>query len=98
MGVCVCCSRERPDVKIRVGLRTLDTRGKSTTKPFHGPLCDDCLRRVSRIGSVEQRWLLQQIFRSVPGMQIGQQPNATRRRGVVVSFRPVRAKPTEPRQ
>ena len=28
MGVCVCCSRERPDVKIRVGLRTLDTQGQ----------------------------------------------------------------------
>src|SRR6266436_685271 len=77
MSVCVCCSRERPDVKIRVGLRTLDSRGKSTTKPFHGPLCDNCLMRVSRIGS---------------------QPHATRRSGVVVSFRPVRAKPTEPRQ
>ena len=34
MGICVCCSRERPDVKIRVGLRTLDSRGKSTTNPF----------------------------------------------------------------
>jgi hypothetical protein len=32
--------------------------GKTTTKPFHGPLCDDCLIRVTRIGSVEQRWLL----------------------------------------
>ena len=98
MSVCVCCSMERPDVKIRVGLRTLDSRGKSTTKPFHGPLCDDCLMRVSRIGSVEQRWLFQQIVRNGPGMQIGQQPQATRRSGVVVSFRPVRAKPTEPRQ
>jgi hypothetical protein len=31
MGVCVCCGRERPDAKIRVGLRILDSRGKSTT-------------------------------------------------------------------
>src|SRR5216683_1313047 len=97
MSVCVCCSRERPDVKIRVGLRTLDSRGKSTTKPFHGSLCD-CLMRVSRIGSVEQRWLFQQIVRNGPGMEIGQQPHATPLSGVVVSFRPVRAKPTEPRQ
>ena len=85
-------------MKIRVGLRTLDSRGKSTTKPFHGPLCDDCLTRVSRIGSVEQRWLFQQIARNGPGMQIGPQPYATRRGGVVISFRPVRPKPSEPRQ
>jgi hypothetical protein len=66
MGVCVCCNRERAEVKIRVGLRTLDTLGKTTTKPFHGPLCDDCLIRVTRNGSVEQRWLLQQILRTEP--------------------------------
>jgi hypothetical protein len=36
MGMCTCCSRERSDAKIRAGLRTLDTSGKSTTKPFHG--------------------------------------------------------------
>jgi hypothetical protein len=98
MGVCVCCNRERADVKIRVGLRTLDTFGKSTTKPFHGPLCGDCLARVSRIGSIEQRWLLQQIVRGEPlGKQVFQKPTAPERRKVVVSFRPVRAKPKEPR-
>ena len=42
MGMCSCCSRERSDAKIRAGMRTLDTSGKSTTKPFHGPL-NDCL-------------------------------------------------------
>jgi hypothetical protein len=97
MGECVCCNRERADAKIRVGLRTLDTLGKTTTKPFHGPLCDDCLIRVSRIGSVEQRWLLQQILRTEPERQVFQKPNAARRREVVVSFRPVRAQPREPR-
>jgi hypothetical protein len=94
MGVCVCCNGERADVKIRVGLRTLDTLGKTTPKPFHGPLCDDCLIRVTRIGSVEQRWLLQQILRTEPERQVFQKP---RRREVVVSFRPIRGKPREPR-
>jgi hypothetical protein len=97
MSVCVCCNRERADVKIRVGLRTLDTLGKTTTKPFHGPLCDDCLLRVTRIGSVEQRWLLQQIIRTEPERQVFQKPNAPGRREVVVSFRPISAKPRAPR-
>jgi hypothetical protein len=97
MGTCVCCRREKADLKIRVGLRTLDTSGKTTTKPFHGPLCDDCLIRVNRIGSIEQRWLLQQILRTEPERQVFQKPSATRRHEVVVSFRPVRAKPKEPR-
>jgi hypothetical protein len=97
MGMCTCCSRERSDAKIRAGLRTLDTSGKSTTKPFHGPLCDDCLIRVSRIGSVEQRWLLKQIVRQNQERQVVQKPSAAWRRDVVVSFRPVRAKPREPR-
>jgi hypothetical protein len=97
MGMCTCCNRERADVKIRVGLRTLDTLGKTTTKPFHGPLCDDCLVRVTRIGSVEQRWLLQQILQTEPKRQVFQKPSATGRREVVVSFRPVRAKPRAPR-
>jgi hypothetical protein len=96
MGACVCCNRERAGVKIRVGLRTLDTFGKTTTKPFHGPLCDDCLIKVTRVGSVEQRWLLQQILRTESERQVFQRPNATRRREVVVSFRPLRAKPKEP--
>ena len=97
MGMCTCCNRERADVKIRVGLRTLDTLGKSTTNPFHGPLCDDCLIRVSRIGSVEQRWLHKQIVRQNQGRQVVQKPSAAWRREVAVSFRPVRAKPREPR-
>jgi len=97
MGVCVCCNRERADVKIRVGLRSLDTLGKTTAKPFHGPLCDDCLIRVTRNGSVEQRWLLQQILRTEPEGQVFQKPSAPERRNVVASFRPVRVKPREPR-
>lgn len=97
MGACVCCNGDRADVKIRVGLRTLDTLGKPTTKPFHGPLCDDCLIRVARIGSVEQLWLLQQILRTEAERQVFQRPGAPERRAVVVSFRPVRAKPREPR-
>src|ERR1700719_2444334 len=97
MGACVCCNRERAGVKIRVGLRTLDTLGKTTTKPFHGPLCDDCLMRVTRIGSVEQRWLLQQILRKEPERQIFQKPSAPERREVAVSFRPISAKPRAPR-
>jgi len=98
MGMCVCCNRERADVKIRVGLRTLDTVGKTTAKPFHGPLCGDCLARVSRIGSIEQRWLLQQIVRGKPPeKQVFQKPRAPERRKLVLSFRSVRAKPREPR-
>ena len=61
MPACDCCGREKLDVKIRVGLRGIDSRGKSTVRPFHGPLCDDCLALTSRIGSAEQRWLLRQI-------------------------------------
>jgi hypothetical protein len=76
MVVCACCTRERPDAKIRVGLRTLDTLGKTTPKPFHGPLCDDCLIRVSRNGSVEQRWLLLQILRTEPERPVFQKPSA----------------------
>jgi len=77
MGMCVCCNRESADVKIRVGLRTLDTLGKTTAKPFHSPLCGDCLARVSRIGSIEQRWLLQQIVRGdPPEKQVFQKPSA----------------------
>jgi len=97
MSMCVCCNRERADVKIRVGLRTLDTLGKTTTKPFHRPLCDDCLVRVTRIGSVEQRWLLKQILQGEPERPVFQKPNATSRREVDVSFRPVRGKPRAPR-
>jgi len=85
MGMCTCCSRERSDAKIRAGLRTLDTSGKSTTKPFLGPLCDDCFIRVSRIGSVEQRWLPKQIVRQNQERQVVQKPKrslATRRGGV----------------
>jgi hypothetical protein len=50
--------RDRPDVKIRVRLRDVDNRGKNTARPFHGPLCNDCLARTDRFGSAEQRWLL----------------------------------------
>src|SRR6202051_3973504 len=98
MGLCVCCNPDSAHVKIRVGLRTLDTLGRTTTKPFHGPLCGDCLARVSRIGSIEQRWLLQQIVRGKPPeKKVFRKPSAPERRKVVVSFRPVRAKSREPR-
>ena len=62
MPVCDCCRRDKPDVKIRVGLRGVDNRGKNTARPFHGPLCNDCLARTGRFGSAEQRWLLHQIM------------------------------------
>src|ERR1700736_3509971 len=97
MAVCVCCSRDRSDVKIRVGLRTIDRLRKITTKPFHSPLCDECLTKVSRIGSIEQRWVLLQIMRNERERHVVQKPSGNRRGDVVVSFRPARAKPTEPR-
>src|SRR5260221_14590514 len=62
MAACDCCSKDKPDVKIRVGLRGAPSRGNVTATPFHGPLCNDCLARTSEFGSTEQRWLLHQIM------------------------------------
>ena len=95
MAVCDCCHGDKTDAKIRVGLRGVDHRGKTTANPFHGPLCNDCLARTSRFGSPEQRWLFQQILQKGAPARIVQPPSVTRRQGVVVSFRPVRAKPVE---
>ncbi len=64
MPVCDCCRRDKPDVKIRVRLRGVDNRGKNTAKPFHGSLSNDCLTRIGRFGSAEQRWLLHQIMQA----------------------------------
>jgi hypothetical protein len=77
MAACDCCGRDKPDVKIRVDLRGKDHRGSVTAKPFHGPLCDDCLAKIGRFGSAEQRWLLHQIVR---GTQTGQKPTVKPRR------------------
>jgi hypothetical protein len=71
MPVCDCCRRDKLDVKIRAGLHGADNRGKSTARPFYGPLCNDCLARTSRFGSPEQRWLLRQIMQKGTGPQIG---------------------------
>ncbi len=101
MAVCDCCRRDKPDVKIRVGLRGIDSQGNSTTKPFHGPLCNDCLAGTDRSGSAEQRWLLRQIRQKNAGEQIVQKPVATPRtprRGVVVPIRAVPSKPVERRR
>ena len=62
MALWICCGRDKPDVRIRVGLRGQDPNGTSTAKPFHGPLCNDCLARAGRIASPEQRWLFHQIM------------------------------------
>ena len=70
MPACDCCHRDKPDVKIRAGLRGIDRRGNSTARPFHGPLCNDCLALTSRLGSPEQRWLLRQIMQQGTGAQI----------------------------
>jgi hypothetical protein len=94
MAVCDCCGRDKPDVKIRVGLRGLDHRGHITAKPFHGPLCDDCLARASRFGSAEQRWLFNRILQgTLPVQERGLKP----KRGEVIPLRPVRPKPSGPR-
>lgn len=37
MAQCDCCGRDKPDVRIRIGLRGQDPSGSSTTKPFHVP-------------------------------------------------------------
>jgi hypothetical protein len=95
MAVCDCCSNEKTDVRIRVGLRGLDQQGQLTAKPFHGPLCDDCLARAGRFGSAEQRWLLHRI---TAGSQAFQNRGLKPRRGNVVPLRPTRAKPAEPRR
>ena len=95
MAACDCCGRDKPDVKIRVDLRGIDHRGYITAKPFHGPLCDDCLAKTGRFGSAEQRWLLHQI---IQGTQTGQKPAVKPRRGIIVPLRPLRAKPVEPRR
>jgi hypothetical protein len=95
MAVCDCCAREKNDVRIRVGLRGLDQQGQLTAKPFHGPLCDDCLARANRFGSAEQRWLLHRITSGTPSFENrGLKP----RRGTVVPLRPNRSKPAEPRR
>jgi hypothetical protein len=66
MAQCNCCGRDKPDVRIRVGLRGQDPSGSSTAKPFHGPLCNDCLERADRVGSPEQRWLFHQTLQRTP--------------------------------
>jgi hypothetical protein len=94
MAVCDCCGRDKPDVKIRVGLRGLDHRGHITAKPFHGPLCDDCLARAGRFGSAEQRWLFHRIVQvALPGEKRVSKPQ----RGEVIPLRLVRPKPSGPR-
>jgi hypothetical protein len=94
MAVCDCCGRDKPDAKIRVGLRGLDHRGHITAKPFHGPLCDDCLARAGRFGSPEQRWLFNRILQgALPVQKRALKPH----RGEVVPLRPVRPKPSGPR-
>jgi hypothetical protein len=97
-----CCGRDKPDVKIRVDLRGIDHRGSITAKPFHGPLCDDCLAKTGRFGSAEQRWLLYQIVQEAQKIlqraQIDQKPAAKLPGGTVVSFRPLPTKPIEPRR
>ena len=96
MAVCDCCGSDKTNVRIRVGLRGFDQRGQLTDKPFHGPLCDECLARANRIGSAEQRWLFHRITEGT------QQPFQNRvlkpRRGTVVPLRPARSKPAEPRR
>jgi len=94
MAVCDCCGAAKPDVRIRVGLRGLDHRGQITAKPFHGPLCDDCLARASRFGSAEQRWLFNQILQGALPIQ---KRALNLQRGEVVPLRPLRTKPSGPR-
>jgi hypothetical protein len=77
MAICDCCGKDKPDVKIRVDLRGRDHRGSVTAKPFHGPLCDDCLAKAARFGSTEQRWLLHRI---IQGAQTAQKLGANPRR------------------
>jgi len=96
MAVCDCCGNDKVDVRIRVGLRGLDARGRRTTKPFHGPLCEECLARAGRLGSGEQRWLYTQITQGVQSTPNGGAVKP--RRGVVVPLRAARPKPAEPRQ
>jgi hypothetical protein len=95
MAACDCCGRDKPDVKIRVDLRGIDHRGSITAKPFHGPLCDDCLAKTGRFGSTEQRWLL---YRIIQGAQTSQVQAVKPRPGIVLPLRPLRAKPVEPRR
>ena len=90
MAACDCCGRDKPDVKIRVDLRGIDHSGYRTLKPFHGPLCDDCLAKTSRLGSAEQRWLFHQI---IQGTQTAQNPAVKLRRGTVVPLPLLPAKP-----
>jgi hypothetical protein len=96
MAACDCCGRDKPDVKIRVNLRGLDHHGHSTPKPFHGPLCDDCLAKTSRFGWPEQRWLLHQI---VQGAQTGPKPVVKKpQRAIVAPLRRLPVKPVDPRR
>jgi hypothetical protein len=84
MAACDCCGKDKPDVKIRVDLRGVDHRGSVTAKPFHGPLCNDCLAKTGRFGWPEQRWLFHQI---IQGAQTGPKPAVKPRRGIVVPLR-----------
>jgi hypothetical protein len=90
MAACDCCGTDKPDVKIRVGLRGADSRGNITATPFHGPLCNDCLARTSESGSTEQRWLFHQIMQRLNTSQVlGAKP----RHGTVMPLGPGRATP-----
>jgi hypothetical protein len=52
---------EKADAQVRAGFHPKDAQGKESDKPFLGLLCDDCLSRARRAGSVENRWLLKQV-------------------------------------
>jgi hypothetical protein len=93
MPVSDCYHRDKPDVKIQVGLRGVDNRGKEHCETFHGPLCNNYVARTGRFGSAEPRWMLHQIMQRA---HIAQPPVAKLRRGTVIPLRPVRAKPIEP--
>jgi len=82
MAACDCCGGDKPDVRIRVGLRGLDYRGHITATPFHGPLCNDCLARAGRFGSAEQRWLFRQTEQKRAGAQMVHKPPVTPQRAV----------------
>ena len=88
MAACDCCGKDKPDVKIRVGLRGVPSRGNVTATPFHGPLCNDCLARTGQFGSAEQRWLLHQIIQR---LNITQALGAKPPHGTVIPLGPVGA-------
>jgi hypothetical protein len=64
MLICELCKQSKPDVRRWPPLRVVDQDGTRTVDPFNGLLCDHCHEEAQRFGSLEHRWVLEQIAKT----------------------------------